>query len=71
MKVVILKMISCEKIREAIKQSCFSFQDISLLLGIHRATLFDKIKTERLSVKEINEIARVLNLKYEDIKGDR
>ena len=67
MKVVILKMISCEKIREAIKQSCFSFQDISLLLGIHRATLFQKIKEEKLNAREINEIARVLNLKIEDI----
>ena len=67
MKVVILKMISCEKIREAIKQSCFSFQDIALLLGIHRATLFSKIKEEKLSAREINEICRVLNLKYEDI----
>ena len=67
MKVVILKMISCEKIREAIKQSCFSFQDIALLLGIHRATLFDKIKTERLNIKEVNEICRVLNLKINDI----
>lgn len=67
MKVVILKMISCERIREKIKESCFSFQDIALLLNIHRATLFDKIKTNRLSVSEVNEICRVLNLKIEDI----
>lgn len=68
MIMVILMMISSEKIRKKIKESSFEMRDIALVLNISERNLYYKLKNERLTIKEINVLCKILNLSIEDMK---
>ena len=65
---VILMMISSEKIRKKIKESSFEMRDIALVLNISERNLYYKLKNEKLTIKEINVLCKILNLSIEDMK---
>lgn len=68
MIMVILMMISSEKIRKKIKESSFEMRDIALVLNISERNLYYKLKNEKLTIKEINVLCKILNLDIEDMK---
>lgn len=68
MIMVILMMISSEKIRKKIKESSFEMRDIALVLNISERNLYYKLKNEKLTIKEINVLCKILNLSIEDMK---
>lgn len=68
MIMVILMMISSEKIRKKIKESSFEMRDIALVLSISERNLYYKLKNEKLTIKEINVLCKILNLSIEDMK---
>lgn len=68
MIMVILMMISSEKIRKKIKESSFEMRDIALILNISERNLYYKLKNEKLTIKEINVLCKILNLDIEDMK---
>lgn len=68
MIMVILMIISSEKIRKKIKESSFDMRDIALILNISERNLYYKIKNEKLTIKEINILCKILNLSIEDMK---
>ena len=68
MIMVILMMISSEKIRKKIKESSFEMRDIALVLNNSERNLYYKLKNEKLTIKEINVLCKILNLDIEDMK---
>lgn len=66
--IMVILMISSEKIRKKIKESSFDMRDIALILNISERNLYYKIKNERLTIKEINVLCKILNLSIEDMK---
>lgn len=55
-------MLSSEVIRGILKKSPFSMNDIAMILGIGKRTLYERLKYDKLTLNEINILLQLLNM---------
>lgn len=55
--------IDIDKIRRLLKQSPFSMQEISKILGFSERNLYYKLKRETLTIRELNLLINLLNIR--------
>lgn len=62
-------MVDIDKLKAAIAEKGYSLHTFSALLSIDKSTFYRKVlaEGETFSIKEADEIATVLNLKYDDV----
>lgn len=63
-------MLSSEKIRACIKASPFRFEEIAVALDISERSLYRKLHDDILTIKEINTLMQLLNIKITEFEKE-